>query len=265
MKTNNKVYRKYIEGKFGQIHLRISEPIKNELRPILCIHLSPLSGIVYEKFLSVKSLNRVVIAPDTPGYGMSDGPDSQPNIEDYSKTMLHLVNKLNLKEIDIIGYGTGSKIAFQMGLTKPEIIKHTILISAPDYNDTEVESMKLKLGNIIKPKDDGSHLIELWNQVKSFPTNDERMKIFPDHIKAGEKKPWGPRAAFSYSYKNKIDNFIPKLLVINIQNEITEPTRRLSKFLKKENYLERLDWQHGFLDIHGQEFANIVSKFTQNY
>ena len=263
MKTKNKVYRKYVEGKFGQIHLRISEPNENKLRPILCIHLSPLSGIIYEKFLLVKSLNRIVVAPDTPGYGMSDTPKSQPSIEDYAKAMIQLVNKLNLKEIDIIGYGTGSKIAFQMGLTKPDMIKHVILISAPDYNETEVESMKIKLGKVIEPKDDGSHLIELWNQVKSFPTNRERMKIFPDHIKAGKQKPWGPRAAFSYSYKNQLNNFIPELLVINIQNEITKPTRRLSKFLKKGNYIERLDWQHGFLDTHGQEFAKIVSDFTQ--
>ena len=260
--SNNKVYRKYINGIFGQMHLRVSECIVNHFRPIMCIHLSPLSGIIYENFLEHISKKRTAIAPDTPGYGMSDGPPNPPIIDDYANAMFSLIDNLNFGEIDIIGYGTGSKIAFQMGLIKPQKIKHVILISAPDYTSEEIKLMNEKLGRVIEPKDDGSHLIKLWEQVKSFPKNNQRMRVFPDHIRAGKRKPWGPRAAFSYSYKDKLNEFKPKLFVLNINNEITIPTRRLSKFLNKNNYLERLDWQHGFLDIYGEEFSKIVSQFT---
>ena len=41
-------------------------------------------------------------------------------------------------------------------------------------------------------------------------------------------------------------------------------TKRLSKFLSNEEYIERLDWKHGFLDKHTKEFSEIVSKFTDN-
>ena len=120
------------------MHLRISEGIVNQFRPILCIHLSPLSGIIYENFLKDVSKKRTAIAPDTPGYGMSDSPPKPPRIDDYANAMFTLIDNLNFDEIDIIGYGTGSKIAFQMGLIKPEQIKNVILISAPDYTSEEI-------------------------------------------------------------------------------------------------------------------------------
>jgi len=262
LRRSNKIKRSYISGMFGQIHLRIAKPEKSFARPILCIHISPLSGIVYEKVLEQLSSDRIAIAPDTPGYGMSDAPENPPNIETYADAMKSLVDKLQLNEIDVIGYGTGSKIAFQLGLSHPKTVKNAILISAPDYTESEISKMNETLGKHIEAKDDGSHLIELWQQVKGFPDNNLRMKVFPDHIRSGRKKPWGPRAAFAYRYKEKLDDFIPNLLVININNEITEPTRRLGNFLDTHRYIEKLNWRHGFLEKSTEEFIDIVRDFV---
>lgn len=254
--------RQYIDNKFGQLHLRVSQPQNPSARAVLCIHISPLSGVVYDEVLKELGSDRLVIAPDTPGYGMSDAPLKAPSIQDYADSMIELIEELQLKELDLIGYGTGSKIAFETALKKPEKVKHLILISAPDYTPQEIVLMNNSLGRTIEPKDDGSHLLHLWKQVSGFKSLNTRMRMFCEHIRAGKRKPWGPRAAFAFQYRDKIDSLLTPLLILNISNEITAPTKRLKTKIKVGKYLERLDWQHGFLETYAAEFSGIVRNFT---
>ncbi|MFL2769778.1 MAG: alpha/beta fold hydrolase [Rhodospirillaceae bacterium] len=264
METRTQVLRTYIDGLFGQMHLRLTSPKNPCARPLLCIHVSPLSGIVYEKFLGEIGTDRIAIAPDTPGYGMSDGPCDAPNIETYAFAMTRLLDDLKFETADIMGYGTGSKIAFQTALDNPDRIKHVTLISAPDYTAEEAAQMRTSLGRVIEPVKDGSHLLANWAQVEGFSSTQLRMRVFPDHIRAGARKPWGPRAAFAFRYRDRIDELKPPLLVININNEITVPTRRLSEVLQMGTYVERMDWRHGFLDQSPAAVAKLVRDFVDS-
>jgi len=254
--------RGYIKGRWGQIHYRRATPAVALRRPVICIHLSPLSGLVYERFLPAIGSDRIALAPDTPGYGLSDPPAAAPTIEDYAQAMGDLVEAVAWDQFDVIGYGTGSKIAFQLALNHAARIRHVVLISAPDYTDDEVAHMRATLGAEIEPVADGAHLAKLWNQVTGFPDAELRARYFPDHIAAGPRKPWGPRAAFAFRYRDRLPELTQPLLVLNINNEITEPTRRLAPLIKNGRYVERLDWRHGFLDRAPDEFADLVRSFV---
>lgn len=258
----NPVRRSYVDGLFGQMHLRQVAPAAATARPILCIHLSPLSGLVYERFLPAMGQDRRAVAPDTPGYGNSDAPPSAPDIATYAGAMTRLVDDLGFEAFDVIGYGTGSKIAFQLALNLPKRIKHVVLISAPDYTDEEVAVMRATLAADIAPVADGSHLPKLWAQVQGFPEDVLRMRYLPDHLAAGPRKPWGPRAAFAFRYRDRLAELTQPLMVLNIDNEITAPTRRLAPFIVDGRYVERLDWRHGFLDRVPDEFAALVRSFV---
>ena len=257
------VRRSYIDGIFGQMHVRRAEPPTSpSARPVLCIHLSPLSGLVYERLLPSIGADRIAVAPDTPGYGMSDGSDAPPDIETYSRAMAGLADSMGFGAFDVIGYGTGSKIAFHLALTLPGRIRHVALISAPDYTEDEVARMRATLGAVIDPTADGSHMPVLWSQVQGFPDDKLRMRYFPDHIAAGPRKPWGPRAAFTFRYRDRLAELTQPLMVLNIDNEITEPTRRLGPLIGNGRYIERLDWRHGFLDRAPDEFAAMIRSFV---
>ena len=59
----------YARGRFGLIHYRMSQPTVSTGRtPLLCFHMSPNSGRIYETFLRHVGVDRFVIAPDTPGF-----------------------------------------------------------------------------------------------------------------------------------------------------------------------------------------------------
>ena len=85
-----KIRRAYVNGPYGQMHVRIAGGGR-AYRPLICFHLSPLSGVVYENWISEMGRDRMAVAIDTPGYGMSDHPPQPPTIAEVTAHGAHVV------------------------------------------------------------------------------------------------------------------------------------------------------------------------------
>ena len=69
--------RAYTDTPLGQLHYRTG----GQGTPLLLLHQDPQSSLQYSgTFTRLAGANMQVIAPDAPGYGMSDGPDSPLSI-----------------------------------------------------------------------------------------------------------------------------------------------------------------------------------------
>jgi pimeloyl-ACP methyl ester carboxylesterase len=133
------VRRAYLDGRFGQVHYRIAQPAADAGRlPLLCFHMSPHSGRVYQNFIAAMGVGRLAVAPDTPGFGESDAPASPPGIEDYAAAMGDLIDALGFRQVDLIGYHTGSETAVALALARPSQVRRVVMISAPIFTDQEL-------------------------------------------------------------------------------------------------------------------------------
>ena len=125
------VRRAYIDGRFGQMHVRIAEPETPSdsvaARPLMCFHLNPFSGLMFETWLGEIGRDRIAIAVDTPGYGSSDSPSSPPPMAEYAGAMGDVADALAITELDLLGFHTGGRIAVQLALLRPETVKHIVL------------------------------------------------------------------------------------------------------------------------------------------
>lgn len=83
-------------------------PGRSARPPLLCLHPSPLSGLVYDRWLVEIGRDRLALAPDTPGYGSSAAPPQPPAIGDYADAMHRFIDEIGLREVDLMGYHTGS-------------------------------------------------------------------------------------------------------------------------------------------------------------
>ena len=128
-----KIRRAYVNGPYGQMHVRIAGGGRAS-RPLICFHLSPLSGVVYENWISEMGRDRMAVAIDTPGYGMSDHPPQPPTIADYAEAMAEAIESLDLNEVDVMGYHTGSKICVELARRRKRLVKHLVMVSAPVYS-----------------------------------------------------------------------------------------------------------------------------------
>src|SRR6185437_5470696 len=82
-----RVRRGYFECRYGQLHVHNAIPPGGgfeEGTSLLCLHRTPLSGRLFGRFLALAGRDRSVYAPDTPGFGDSDGPSARPTIADYA-------------------------------------------------------------------------------------------------------------------------------------------------------------------------------------
>ncbi|WP_287908793.1 alpha/beta hydrolase [Acinetobacter sp.] len=112
-----------------------------------------------------------VIAWDAPGYGLSDGLDTdQPNATDYAQRILGLMEALNISNVILIGHSLGALQASAFTHLYPERVVALILANpAQGYQRADEEtktqvyhkrpSMLKSLGNVGMAACRGPHLI----------------------------------------------------------------------------------------------------------
>jgi pimeloyl-ACP methyl ester carboxylesterase len=124
----------YVDCRFGQLHLHTSFPSSggfDELTPVLCVAPPSLTGKTFRPLLRDLGRDRSVYAPDLPGSGESDAPDHAPTVADQAAAFIDLIDSLRLKQVDVIGYQTGSLAAIELALARPEQVRRVVLIGVP--------------------------------------------------------------------------------------------------------------------------------------
>ena len=97
----------YVSTSFGQVHYRVC----GNGKPIVLLHPSPRSSVIFEKLMLTLGESYQVFAPDTLGFGYSDPLPQKFNFFDLADSIYEFVKYLSLNEITIFGLHTGNKIA----------------------------------------------------------------------------------------------------------------------------------------------------------
>ncbi|MFL2770832.1 MAG: alpha/beta fold hydrolase [Rhodospirillaceae bacterium] len=266
------VRRTYVDGRFGQIHLRVATPAQDvsptektpDKLPLMCFHMSPNSGRIYEKFLGHMGTDRLAVAPDTPGFGDSDPPQTQPSISDYSSAMVDVMDALNLPKVDIMGYHTGSETCVELALRQPNRVRKLILTSVPIFSDEELQGFRDHYAH--EPmSEDGSHLAEKWKGHLFWAgpgyTMDLVGKQFADALRRPDISWWGHNAAFNFPMGEKIKKVTQPILALNPNDDLVEQTRRANGIMQNGMIRELPDWGHGCLDLHTDAISTLIRSF----
>lgn len=262
------VKKRYVDGRFGQIHIRMAQPEPNaEAIPLLCFHMSPNSSRIYQTFLGAMGADRLTIAPDTPGFGESDPPSSQPSIEDYAAAMTDVMDAFELEQVDVMGYHTGSETCVALALLEPARVRKLVLTSAPIFSDEELQGFR---DHYSKPElsEDGSHVAEKWRAYLHWAgpgwTKDHVAVQFADALRRPDISWWGHNAAFDFPMREKLAQVTQPVLVLNPNDDLVEQSRRADGLMQNGRIHELPDWGHGFLDIHTAEACALIRSFLDD-
>ena len=258
------IRRAYIAGRFGQQHYRIAGPGTAQHTPLVCFHPSPSSGRTYGALLAEMARDRFAIAPDTPGFGESDGPRAAPEIADYAAAMGDFLDALGVTVADIMGNHTGSKIAVELALQRPELVRSLVLTSAPIYSDDEFAAQKAHYGRAeIEP--DGSHLQRRWKWMMQHRMAGAPLTLLQrdimETLRGGETAGWGHRAAFNYHHREALPRVTQPVLVLNPEDDLHEQTARAKDIVANGRVHPLPGWSHGFLEMRTAETAAILREF----
>ena len=260
--TPVEVRRNYLKSTHGQIHFRTSSPNKiTSKRPLICLHMSPNSGRVYERFIGFMGTDRICLAPDTPGFGESDPPPSAPLIEDYASEFIKFIDNLNFESVDLLGYHTGSETCIEMGHQRPDLINRIAIISAPIFTEKERQEHREQFKHV-EPKADGSFAVDKWVSAIKWRmegwTLDHKAYQFNDALRNPDISWWGHRAAFEYEMEQKMRDNKKAVLVLNPEDDLVEYTKRAIGLSPLINIYDLPGWNHGFLDLEPEETASIL-------
>lgn len=261
-----KVVRSYVDGRHGQMHVRIARPGEASATPLMCIHMSPMSGRIFERLLALLGEDRVAIAFDTPGFGMSDTPPAPPEIEDYARDLLAGLDALGLVgPVDLMGYHTGSMIAVMLARIAPERVRRVLMVSAPIFPEDERREF-LAYYQHREPEADGGHILRRW---KGFLYHHLRPGVsiadvndaFREALLGGNLEWWGHRAAFHYDLAADLARVEQPVLILNTGDDLDQQTRRAEGVAARSRILDVPGWGHGFIDQHSSDVEQVARAF----
>lgn len=262
------VRRNYTDISIGQIHFRSAMPSNVTTSPLLMLHMSPATSLVYENLMKVVGQSRWCIAPDTPGYGNSDAPVNVPTIEAYADLMIEVLDSLGLKEpVDVMGYHTGSLTSVSLADRYPTRIHKVILVSAPIFSDPDLEKFAQVYSEEPLWTQEGERLLAQWQwfvrffKVGEANTVAQAGRIFYERLSGREKYWWGHHAAFQFDMKSALSRVQHPIMVINPADDLPEHTRRAVSLIQNGWIQEHPEWTHGFMDSHTQDAAEVITHY----
>jgi pimeloyl-ACP methyl ester carboxylesterase len=122
--------------------------------------------------------DRRVIAIDWPGHGLS-GPSIVPPgfaFRSYAVSVLrHLLDTLDLKEVDLVGHSMGAQFSIYAGLDLPDRVRRLALLGAPGASFAGVRPSAPMIALAV-PKL-GTRLLRIPMSPKAFLRNNEKMLV----------------------------------------------------------------------------------------
>ena len=155
IQSDKKKLRRYVyNGK--DVSVNYLHNNRTEKKPVIIIHDL---GASINTIPKIEFKDRPIFIADLPGHGDSSPLTENLSINDFTKPLVEMFNELNIDAFDIIAFGSGAIVAFELSdILNVENISIFDLIPIND-------SMKFD-NNQILPKIDGSHIPTIWAMAR---------------------------------------------------------------------------------------------------
>ncbi len=258
------IRKAYVDGPDGQVHYR--EEGTGE--PLLLLHATAYSGQQYlAAFPHLVAGGRRVIAMDNPGYGMSDLPPGDPNIEGYADAAIALLDALGIERAAVLGHHTGATIALHLGWAHPDRVSHLVLNGTPLYTDEDRINRLERLPTEAPPiEEDGSHLLEPWTRRLRVTVGWTQLDVMTrrviEMLSVRDHAWYGYRAVFPYPFEDRLREItMPTLLLTNTGEDLYRHTLRARDARPDLPYVELEGGTHDIVDEQPEEWSAAVLDF----
>ena len=235
-------------GRFGprQVHYRRA----GRGPCVLLFHQSPMSSRDVLPMMARLCDRFTCIAPDTPGYGLSD-PFGPPEVamEDVADAVIEFADALGIGRFAAYGFHTGAMIAVAVGHRHPQRVTGV----AANGFVVPTEEMRAELLEHylppFEPKWDGSHLTWLWARLREqtiffpwyrkdlasrmdfdLPSPEKLQDSVLEFLRAGDQYRVAYRAAFAYRGEAALTGMrVPTLVTATAFDPLREDLDRIER------------------------------------
>lgn len=257
--------RSYIDGPFGQIHLRRA----GTGAPLLLLHQSPLSGGMFDAVLPLLAdAGFAVVAADTPGFGQSDVPVDEVGIAGYAKAMVAVLDALGWARAHIVGHHTGASIAAALGAHHAARVDRLVLNGPALLSEAERAHFAQFRFDPLVLHADGSHLLAAWNQrlaaTPGWSNLDAMHRYVTDMLSNPVHYGRGFSAAFAHDLAADISAIAARTLILTNSGDDLFAASQRAHALRPDFSFAVLDGgTHDIVDEQPVAWAAAVTAFLQ--
>ena len=161
---------------------------------------------------------------------------------DLGAALVDAINDLEMEDVDIFGFHTGSFVATEALVQAPSLFRRAILCGVPYYPAEQRQAM---LERFLTPYDfftDRDYVDAMYKNIVDQDADDvtqqRQLARFVDRMEAGPKGEWGPRAVFSYDADTGLQAIETPTLLMAFNEVMTEPTRQVALLLPQADFVE---------------------------
>jgi pimeloyl-ACP methyl ester carboxylesterase len=162
-----RIERGFVRLQHGDMHYRMAGggPV------VVALHESPRSSLSLLPLIEALADRYRVIAPDTPGYGLSDPlTGDEPSMDEFVGAVEAFLDGMGLRRVALYGAHTGAAIATAFALAHPDRVTSLVLDGLSAFNPQEIEAFRTQYLKPYAPQWDGAHVMHLWSRVKDLFT-----------------------------------------------------------------------------------------------
>jgi len=256
-----------VDCRFGQLHLHTAFPSNggfDERPPLVCVHPSPATGRVFRKLLADLGQDRSVYAPDLPGYGESDAPESRPSVADYAAALGDMLDTLRLREVDVLGHQAGSLVVAELAVARPHQVRRVVLAGVPVFDPKEREAFHHRPWPA-PAREDGAHLAEEWQRVRRWRGPGMPLarvgQVLAAALQAGDTAAWGPAAAADYPAADRLPLLRQPALLLRSRDEFWDMTARADALMGEARRVDLANQDGGLFDAGVVDVVRYLREF----
>ena len=268
--------RFYMPSPWGQLHVHEARPAdgsRGSKPALVCFHQTSGSGKLYVPFLPYLATDRVAMAIDTPGYGASDGPAGEASIEAYVEAIASALDSLGFGSgeggsVDVLGLLTGSIIAGELTLSRPDLVRRLILAQSPIMSADERTMMHDTMVEMLdanwREKGAGYYKDRLERILKSLGPEDSwelAMEAYVETVLPGRAFMKGELAAMRYPAVDRFPKITHPTLILSLGPDLKEQVMRGMDVMPKATLIEEPDLDRRMFRTDPAMLAPVIRGF----
>lgn len=154
--------RGYAAVSFGQIHYRYAG---GGDKPVLVLlHQTPSTSEMYAELMQELSGDFRLLAPDTPGSGLSDALPGDLSVASLADAFAEFLDEIGVNRCYVFGHHTGAAIAAELSARFPKLVA-AVALSGPTLLDDELRARVRSMATAIPVAVDGLHFEMMWDRI----------------------------------------------------------------------------------------------------
>jgi 2-succinyl-6-hydroxy-2,4-cyclohexadiene-1-carboxylate synthase len=249
--------------------------------PLLLLHGFTGDTSTWLPFCENWGKHSKLIIPDLIGHGKTDAPQNADRyqIEVAAKDLLHILEKLDCKKVDVLGYSMGGRLALTFAILYPEKVNRLILESSSPGLLTETERLERRmkdgeLADFIIEKG-MENFVDYWENIPLFST----MRHLPQKIKDKVRQQRlshspqglansliGMGTGAQPSWWGELERVDTQVLLLTGEKDkkFCRIAEKMQKLLKNSNWKVVENSGHALHVEVKEKFGTIVSEFLLN-